>query len=283
MKKLLSVFLVVAIALSIITVVALSPSATDVEPVLYVSGDYTYSPLDSTTAQIVGYGGNDTEVEIPSIIDDYTVVAVSEYAFLQILGLESVTIPATVDRIGDYVFFECENLNKVTVLSADCEIFDSEYTIPATATIYGYDNSTAQLYAEKYERSFVSLGEVPTEPPTEPPTEAPTEAPTEVATQAPTNAEGTEAMTEAPTVAPTDAPTEAVTEAPTLPPYILGDVDGDNEVSIMDATEVQKVVAQIVILDDVKKLAADADRDGGISIMDSTQIQLFVAQVIDSL
>ncbi len=279
MKKLLSVFLVVAIALSIITVVALSPSATDVEPVLYVSGDYTYTPLDSTTAQIAGYGGNDAEVEIPSVIDDYTVVSVRELAFLQIAGLESVTIPSSVKSIGDSAFFDCESLVKVTMLAADCEIFDSEYTIPATVTIYGYDNSTAQLYAEKYERSFVSLGEVPTEPPTE----APTEAETDAATQAPTNAEETEAETEAPTVAPTDAPTEAVTEAPTLPPYILGDVDGDKEVSIMDATEVQLVVAQIVILDDVKKLAADADRDGEISIMDSTQIQLFVAQVIDSL
>jgi len=34
-----------------------------------------------------------------------------------------------------------------------------EDTISSTATIYGYTGSTAAAYAEKYERTFVSIGE----------------------------------------------------------------------------------------------------------------------------
>ncbi|MDE6005242.1 MAG: dockerin type I repeat-containing protein, partial [Oscillospiraceae bacterium] len=41
------------------------------------------------------------------------------------------------------------------------KIDESEFTIPNTTTIYGYENSTAQAYAEKYERNFVSLGTAP--------------------------------------------------------------------------------------------------------------------------
>ena len=37
--------------------------------------------------------------------------------------------------------------------------YDYRYTISDTATIYGYANSTAQAYAEKYSRNFVAITE----------------------------------------------------------------------------------------------------------------------------
>ncbi|MDE6088749.1 MAG: dockerin type I repeat-containing protein, partial [Oscillospiraceae bacterium] len=52
-------------------------------------------------------------------------------------------------------------LTSVTIENPECKISDDEYTISDTATIYGYDNSTAQAYAEKYNRNFVSLGTAP--------------------------------------------------------------------------------------------------------------------------
>ncbi len=62
--------------------------------------------------------------------------------------------------------------------------------------------------------------------------------------------------------------------------YTLGDVDGDGEVSIMDATEVQLHIAKIKILTGDNLLSAETDRDGIVSIMDATEIQLFVARII---
>ncbi len=64
---------------------------------------------------------------------------------------------------------------------------------------------------------------------------------------------------------------------------ILGDVDGDGEVTIMDATEVQLAVAKVITLSEDRNRCADADRDGETTIMDATQIQKFVARVITQL
>ena len=76
---------------------------------------------------------------------------------------------------------------------------------------------------------------------------------------------------------PDTKPTEPSAPHPT---YVVGDADGDGEVSIMDATQIQLIVAGLVELTDDVKLAADADGDGEVSIMDATQIQLMVAGLI---
>ncbi len=62
--------------------------------------------------------------------------------------------------------------------------------------------------------------------------------------------------------------------------FILGDVDGDGIVSVMDATALQQHLANISTLSDLSLEFADTDKDGIISVMDATQIQRFVAQLI---
>ena len=96
---------------------------------------------------------------------------------------------------------------------------------------------------------------------TEPPTEAP-------ATQAPV----TQPQTEAPATQPqTDAPET----------YIIGDADGDGEISIMDATKIQKVLASIESDTDGKvairgKVTLDEEE---MSIIDVTFIQKYLAVI----
>ena len=88
--------------------------------------------------------------------------------------------------IGMGAFNSMEKLNEITILNPDCEIYDAPDTIcqfvplfpetmekgeddtPATesksvftGTIRGYENSTAQAYAEKYDYQFESLGAAP--------------------------------------------------------------------------------------------------------------------------
>ncbi len=62
-----------------------------------------------------------------------------------------------VNSIGAEAFYNCTDLTYVKILNPECKICDNEYFISDTATIYGYKNSTAQAYAEKYSRKFVSL------------------------------------------------------------------------------------------------------------------------------
>ena len=60
----------------------------------------------------------------------------------------------------------------------------------------------------------------------------------------------------------------------------LGDVDGDGDIAIMDATAIQLHIAGLDILDADALKRADTDGDGDVSIMDATNIQLFVARLI---
>lgn len=60
---------------------------------------------------------------------------------------------------------------------------------------------------------------------------------------------------------------------------ILGDVGGDDVVSVMDATHIQEAVAKIVFLSEYETLRADVDADLEISIMDATAIQKHIAKL----
>lgn len=60
----------------------------------------------------------------------------------------------------------------------------------------------------------------------------------------------------------------------------VGDVNGDGDVNVIDATMVQKHLAELTRLSEDKLKCADTDKDGVVSIKDSTQIQKYIAQLI---
>ena len=60
---------------------------------------------------------------------------------------------------------------------------------------------------------------------------------------------------------------------------ILGDTDGDGNISITDCTRIQRDIAQITRLPESMKSAADIDRDGLICILDATLIQQWLVNL----
>ncbi len=62
---------------------------------------------------------------------------------------------------------------------------------------------------------------------------------------------------------------------------VLGDVNGDGEVTVMDATLVQRNVAKLTEFTETQKTAGDTNKDGEISVIDATMIQRFVAKLIE--
>ncbi len=84
---------------------------------------------------------------------------IEDEAFWGCYDLTSIDIPENVEFIGDDVF-EVNSLwepplKTITIRNPKCEL--SEYSIPEKTTIYGYKGSTAQEYAEKYNRAFIAL------------------------------------------------------------------------------------------------------------------------------
>ena len=82
-----------------------------------------------------------------------------------------------------------------------------------------------------------------------------------------------------PVAEPTESPTQAPTEAPTEPDYVLGDADDDGELSILDATAIQRKLAGLPT-DRFNAAAADVDGDKEVSILDATSIQRKLAGLI---
>lgn len=114
-------------------------------------GDYAFYKCTSLTS-----------VSIPD-----RVTSIEGFAFEYCSGLTSIAILNNVTSIGVDAFDGCINLASVTINNPECEIYDDAFTInnitpvfggPEFAgTIYGYEGSTAQAYAEKYGRKFVAL------------------------------------------------------------------------------------------------------------------------------
>ena len=78
-------------------------------------------------------------------------------AFAHCMSITSIEIPQSVKSIDAYAFDICPNLDNIIINSFNAEIFDDEWTVTSGATITGYAGSTAEAYAEKYERNFVKI------------------------------------------------------------------------------------------------------------------------------
>ena len=63
------------------------------------------------------------------------------------------------------------------------------------------------------------------------------------------------------------------------PLYILGDVDGDGEVTSLDATLIQRYDAGFNVPESFNLAAADVDGDGNVTIIDVTIIQRYLAEM----
>lgn len=98
-------------------------------------------------------------IEIPA-----GVTTISRSAFNSSL-IESIVFPSNIVKIDTMAFRNCKNLKKIFIQNPQCEIDDSFGTICSNLAfedayrqfdgiIYGYENSTAHAYAQKYEYPF---------------------------------------------------------------------------------------------------------------------------------
>ena len=174
-------------------------------------------------------------------------------------ALNSVTLNDTVTVIGDYAFADCPSLTYIVIPASVTEIAATAF-MNDNITLGVYTNSAAHQFAVDNGYEFVLLdAPAPTEPPTEAPTAIPTELPTEM---------------------PTAAPTQAATEAPTEQNgYYLGDVNNNGYVDILDATLIQRALADFVLPDYCDLSHGDVDGSGDFQIVDATLIGRYLAEL----
>jgi hypothetical protein len=105
-----------AILMAIVLVWTMVPVGAAADVSTQKSGDYEYQSIQgSNNVKITKYVGTDSKVDIPSMIETYTVTSISGGAFKQIANLKSVTIPDTVTYIGESAFASCVKLVSIHI------------------------------------------------------------------------------------------------------------------------------------------------------------------------
>lgn len=64
---------------------------------------------------------------------------------------------------------------------------------------------------------------------------------------------------------------------------LIGDANLNGEISVIDATAIQKYIAKMITLNDDAMLTSDVDKDGKINIKDATKIQKYLAKFTDNI
>ncbi|MBQ6944604.1 MAG: leucine-rich repeat protein, partial [Ruminococcus sp.] len=118
--------------------------------------------IPSTLKNVTNYGGPFKNcVSLNDVTFSKKPAIIPEYLFEGCTGLKEITIPGNIYKIKNNAFNDCSALEKITILNPYNGIIDDKSTIAPKASICGYDDSSAHVYAVKYERNFVSLGPIP--------------------------------------------------------------------------------------------------------------------------
>lgn len=209
--------------------------------------------------------------------------------------LKSVTIPENVSSIGNNCFALCYVLEEIYILNPECKTNGNGNTISNKmiddpdgsarsvyvfdGTIYGYEGTATQEYAEKYGYKFEPLGKY------EPNTTTQSLV-TTTSSQTTTTIPTTLTITSSTSTSATTSLTTTIITTTTQPinKISLGDVNNDNQINAVDASSVLSYYAMISTnqdggYDDKQKAAADVNHDGQINAVDASCILSYYAYV----
>ena len=103
-----------------------------------------------------------SEIELPN-----TIAAIGFGCFRE-TSIKKITLSASVEEIRGLSFYNCNSLTSLTVLNPNAEFDDEAIMNSPSVTVYGYNNSTAEEYANANGIAFSSLGDAPTDTPEQP-------------------------------------------------------------------------------------------------------------------
>ena len=258
-KKIIAIALTATMMISASSMPAMVNAATieSSSAVSEVYGDFYYG-YDGKGITIMGYRGDQSDVVIPDEINGYPVISIRYDCFRELENLRSLKLPANLIEIQWRAVFRCNNLTEIIIPNKVVKIgFDAflncpnlkRVTIPKSVIeigeyAFGYTYRVFQrepwLDYTEYEYNKVEGFTIYTPPKS---------SAVEYANQYDVTC----------------------VEIP------IGDVDLDGEVTIQDATLMQRYCADNVTIDNIQLSFSDADSNGDININDATAIQKIVA------
>ena len=236
-----------------------------------------------------------SESQITSIKLPGSLEKIEEAAFMLCENLKNIELPESVKYICENAFNSCTAVESIRILNPECEIYDSSFTFfQFTGTIYGYENSTAQEYAEKYDYNFSVIDAEPavttsaeTTAVTTSEDAVTTVSQTKMTTPEETQVSQIETSVSQVTTSEAAITTVSVVTTPEITKrtdehgnivITVGDVNDDGRVSALDAAIIARKLAE-GRSSDLNKWAADYNGDGKVTALDCSEIARFLAKV----
>ena len=237
-----------------------------------------------------------TGKDLSSYVFPESVSSIGRFAFAWCNGIKKIELPETISIIDDHAFYCCPNLSSITIKNKNCDIYDdwdeltgsticnsynsSTNTYNYLGVICGYNNSSAQNYAENFDRTFVSLGDDPAITTT---TTTSTTTTTTTTTSTTTTTTTLETTTTTTTTTTAPATTTSVQTMPSQPDDSnLGDANEDSKVDAKDASFILVAYAKASTgsddgLTEQQRADADVNSDGKVDSKDASYILIYYA------
>lgn len=285
MKK--SVLVILLMILIVYTSISASALVSTGDKVVITDDNWAYEKNKGYGYEIDEYIGEGTEIEIPWSFAKEYVTVIGDYAFNIKNNISSVMTTSVLQRIGNYAFNFCTSLQKITLYESLIEIGNSCFYGTAVLTDINLQDTNIQTVPDY---CFAESGIIEIKLP---------DTCTSIGNMAFYNCKGLSKI-----IIP-DSTNEisnnafsgcdniviygtknsyaieyarendidyVITDYTTVT-FMLGDADGDESLTIADATTIQQLLAHLITDDDgMITLRGDVDEDG-LTIVDVTKIQ----------
>ena len=280
-------FFAVVLALLVLCSFVVTASAK----MLIEHGDWMLEKINDEFFEIDEYIGDDSEVTLITGFAAYPVSAVGDSAFAENPYIEVLNTDEALRAIGEYAFIDCVNLSEVNTASGLVYIgvgaFANTYSliridldVTSVPAIPAYCFANSGVAEVSLPETCASIGNCAFQNCSSLAKIAIPASVAEIADSAFENCDNLVIYTTTGSYAVDYAVAHDIpyvlTDAPQPAQIILGDSDGDGEVTILDATTIQRTLVGLPVARYVEQ-AADADNDGSVSILDATAIQRYLA------
>lgn len=240
--------------------------------------------------EVLAWGAFQDCTALSSVVfEDSKVTTIPSTCFSGCTALRNVVLGNSITTIGNKAFADCAVLDRILIPASVTSISSNAFSGVTNATIYCYSNSYAHHFAvdnnmnfslldavdkSGLEASLISAEEILDNPDNYyPDTLTELEQMYDAAVLVYENSFATQNQIIY-AKANLDAAINSVKE------YIVGDVDLDGKITIMDATEIQKYLAKLTIFTDLQIILADLTGDNDVNILDATYIQMYLAKLL---
>lgn len=111
--------------------------------------EYTYL-LENNFAILTSYLGDQTDIVVPAAVDGHLVIGLADRTF-ENSNAKSITLPDTIEKIGWFTFYQCENLEKIVLPRRLSSIGYASFDGCAPALcLYVKTGSYAQQFANSF-------------------------------------------------------------------------------------------------------------------------------------